>query len=290
MGVSFHSSLDLINLKEPPFPPSHENFGQSPFPPSSPPHSHFTPRKPHHPFSGFHRKPKQEKFSKEPHPYHSEHPVSYPPMDTHHSLHSPLSPFKPTVLIQNKIDEFHSHNPHHPPHRYTHMLHSIFDENGDNFVVSHHYPPVTSQHDPPPIKPASDPSYPNSGYYPKDILTRVTFIPNIYNSMMKSPLFNVNLDNTLESLWKPSQGGPPNWPFPFSDSTAHSKIDMPRYAYLSTIRYVVIPTTSFLPQMTKNWRKIICKILILLVSNNFLRIYRVKNLILKSTKAAKTIF
>lgn len=187
----------------------------------------FSPQKPTLPFS----------YPHSDSPYHFSH---LPPQTIHESSVAPIFPSE-------------TYPPLHKPAYTPHLAQSVESDKGSHYLINHHYlhKPAGSFH-----KPASDPSYPNSGYFPKDILTKITsYLPNIYNALTNNPLFNLNVDNTFESIWKPVKGHIPNkyhydhHGSGLSTSASTTKVEMPKYGYLvyNPVRknpYFVIPAEN----------------------------------------------
>lgn len=169
-------------------------------------------------------------------------PFSYPPPESPYYYQNSQLNHAPAPLFPNNAYE---NKPEYSP--LPHLSQSIQHDKGSHYHINHHYlqnPPIKPNYP----KPASDLSYPNSGYFPKDILTKLTsYIPNIYNALTNNPLFNFNVDNTIESIWKPVKGVPTKYDSSVAGtSTAAS---MPKYGYLvyNPVRknpYFVIPAAD----------------------------------------------
>lgn len=179
-------------------------------------------------------------------------PFSYPPLESPYHFHLP-----PQTIHESSATPIFPSDTYPTPHKpsYTpHLAQTVESDKGGHYLINHHYLHKPGNYH----RPASDPSYPNSGYFPKDILTKITsYLPNIYNALTNNPLFNFNIDNTVESIWKPTKGHIPNKHHydhygsspGLSTSASTTKAEMPKYGYLvyNPVRknpYFVIPAEN----------------------------------------------
>ncbi|CAL8097095.1 unnamed protein product [Orchesella dallaii] len=185
---------------------------------------------PPHTTSGFlHNKLRPENFPEfhAPHQPFTPLPPKYPPIDTPYPLYNSHSLHGSSKFLMKKAPELHDQH-HSVPH-----FGLPYDKKNQN--LKNNYLQDIRIQNKPYHKQATDPSYPNTGYFPKDILTKLTsYIPNtIYNAMSKNSLFSINKEDTYEHVWKPIKGVTTSYNANIPEpQSATNRFSMPKFGYL----------------------------------------------------------